>query len=265
MKSCLKLCDKKINKSFLENKSKFKKITSTLNSLRVLLKKKLFNSKHKVTNINSFLKMSIIKASRLKKTKILFNFIKKKSIKQLNNNLNAAISLKKKKLKLEYILNTMLPYKVELKLNNFLSSKGTPMLFKAKYRKLYINYKQKKLNFYNKQFKEIFSSLAIALLLCKSSMLTLIISRVLGSGRFRFFKRNLYYIFNNLFLLQRKLCPFNAVRVNISGKFKGKAKRTNLRYKLSPGVFKIRSFIPSKINFYVGFVMTQTGIFGIKV
>jgi hypothetical protein len=173
--------------------------------------------------------------------------------------------LKKKKINLEYILNTILPVKLELRLNNFLNSKNTPSVFKKKYKKLYSIYKHKRLNFYNKQFKEVFSSLAISLLLCKSSMLMLIISRTLGNGRFRYFKRNLYYIFTNLFLLQRRICPFNAIKVNISGKFKGKAKRTNLHYRLSPGLFDIRGYTLSKINFYVGYVATQTGIFGIKV
>ena len=187
--------------------------------------------------------------------------VKKKTIKILNK----SVLLKKKKAKLEYLLNIMLPFKIELKLNNFLNSKNTPSVFKKRYKNLYSIYKHKKLNFYNKQFKEVFSSLAISLLLCKSSMLMLIISRTLGNGRFRYFRRNLYFIFTNLFLLQRRVCPFNAIKVNISGKFKGKAKRTNLHYKLSPGLFDVRSFILSKINFCVGYVMTQTGIFGIKV
>jgi hypothetical protein len=237
------------------------KLINKVNALKE--KKKLLLRRY---SLFFYIKKIFSHANSIKNNIILYNFLKKKNIRKSKHiHLNNYLSMKRKKIQLEYVLNILLPFRSEIKLNNFINSKTTPSLFRKNYKELYIIYKQKKLNFYNKQFKEIFSSLAVSLLLCKSSMLTLIISRALGVGRFKYFRRNLYYIFNNLFLLQRKICPFNAVKVNISGKFKGKAKRTNLRYKLSPGIFKPRSFFLSKINFHVGYVMTQTGIFGIKV
>jgi len=75
----------------------------------------------------------------------------------------------------------------------------------------------------------------------------------------------MYYLFNLVECLQKVYSFKNSIRINISGKFKGKANRTQLKYLKTFGQWGVRSMNDNIIDYHVGFVATRTGIFGIKL
>jgi hypothetical protein len=170
-----------------------------------------------------------------------------------------------KKKKIENFLKYFTNKNVELKLRNFIKSSKTSYKFKQIYINFYNDLRQNKINFFNRQFKEIYSTTSLALYLSKSKILVYLFSLVIGYGRYRLLKKNLYYLFNLVEALQNVYCTHNSIRVNISGKFKGKAKRTQLKYFKTTGDWDVRTIDGGLLDYHVGFVGTRTGIFGIKI
>jgi hypothetical protein len=188
-----------------------------------------------------------------------FNAISHKNL--LSNGYHLLI----KKKKIENFLKYFIKKNVELKFRNFIKSSKTSYKFKQIYLNFYNDLRQNKINFFNRQFKEIYSTTSLALYLSKSKILVYLFSLVIGYGRYRLLKKNLYYLFNLVEALQSVYCTHNSVRINISGKFKGKAKRTQLKYFKTNGMWNVRTVDNGLLDYHVGFVGTRTGIFGIKI
>jgi hypothetical protein len=172
--------------------------------------------------------------------------------------------LLKKRIIIERNLSILLKKKVEVKLKNFLKSSVSEK-FKLVYKSFYNHLLLNRVNFFNKQFKEVYSMLSLGIFLVKAKLVVSLLATVLGYGRYRYFKKNMYYLFNLIECLQNIYSYKGSIRINISGKFKGKAKRTQLKYLKTPGRWNVRTVDSSIIDYYVGFVGTKTGIFGIKV
>jgi hypothetical protein len=220
---------------------------------------KMFNRRkciRKAFSKTIFMEKVIERARELNMTYVFK--IKKKSNKQI-------IYLKKKKLKLVKQLTTVLSKKVEVKLNNFLRSSKTPRKFKIAYALIKKNLYRHKFNFFNKQFKEIYAALSISFFLTKAKPIVQLFSVVIGYGKFRNMKKNMRYMFNLIRYFSNVYSFKRCVKLNIYGKFKGKAKRTQIKFVKTSGDWNIKSYNSGLSDFHVGYVGTGTGVFGIKL
>jgi len=224
------------------------------------------------------LKINILsKASNRKLFKIFYKRIKNKKLvdrtkkditiqKKRKYFLKNYFSILKKRINIENYLTVTTKKHCEVKLRDFFKTPVISQSFKRFYTNFYTHLLTDRINFFNIQFKEIYTSLSLGLYLVRSKFIIQIFSILIGHGRYRFFKKNLYYLFGLVEHFQRYYyASKGCVRINISGKFKGKANRTQLRYLRTVGVWNIRTLDSSIIDYAVGFVATRTGIFGIKV
>jgi hypothetical protein len=184
------------------------------------IKKKLFIIKFNILTLN--LKSKFF--NLLSKEKTEYSVPKKKFP------LKQTYYLLKKKKKIEDYLSVFLSRCVELKLINFLRSSKSSMKFKNVYKGFYKDLMRNKINFFNRQFKEIYSSISLGMYLSMSKMICNLFALVIGYGRYRLLKKNLFYLFNLVECMQKTYSYSYSIRINISGKFKGKAKRTQLKY-----------------------------------
>jgi len=94
-----------------------------------------------------------------------------------------------KKKKIERYLSIFLNKPVEIKLKNFIKSLGGSRKFRLIYKKFYRALRMDKINFFNKQFKEIYSSISIGIYLSSSKLIVYLFSLVIGYGRYRSLKK----------------------------------------------------------------------------
>lgn len=142
----------------------------------------------------------------------------------------------RKRHKIENYIKFLTKMNVEIKLKNFIKSSRSSKKFKIVYKNFYDTLRLNKINLFNRQFKEIYASLSLGMYLSKAQFLVNLFAIVIGYGRYRLLKKNLYYLFSLVECLQSIYCRYNSIRINISGKFKGKAKRTQLKYLKTSGL-----------------------------
>jgi hypothetical protein len=202
------------------------------------------------------------KLLRLHKRTYFKRTINKKIKKRFSIN---KLFLLKRQLKIKNQLSLFLKKDVNLKMKNFLKSKKTSRKFKLVYvrgKKKLLKYKH---NFFNKQFKEVYAVLSFGVFFFKAKPIVYLFSQIIGHIRFRNMKKTMFYIFNLIATIQKMYSLHRRIRLNISGKFKGKAKRTQLKYIKTRGAWGVRTVDSNLIDFHVGYVATSTGIFGIKL
>lgn len=175
--------------------------------------------------------------------------------------------LLKKKIKIKNQLSLFLKENVvNLKMNEFLkSNRRLSRSFRVIYKKVKKKLLEYKLNFFNKQFNEIYAVLSFGVFFLKAKSIVQLFSKIIGYTRFRYIKKTVHYIFNLISTIQKFYSTNRRIRLNISGKFKGKAKRTQLKYIKTQGILGWKTFDQNLIDFHVGYVATSTGIFGIKL
>lgn len=249
-------------------KDKLKKNVIPINRImRILNKREVFLSKLIALRAIS----SKFYSKRTHKKRKLLWLHKKTHLKRvLNKKVKKRFSknrffLLKRQLKIKNQLSLFLKKDVNLKMKNFLKSKKTSRKFKLVYikaRKKLLRYKH---NFFNKQFKEVYAVLSFGVFFFKAKSIVYLFSQIIGYVRFRYMKKTIFYIFNLLSTIQKLYSLHRRVRLNISGKFKGKAKRTQLKYLKTKGIWGVRTVDANLIDFHVGYVATKTGTFGIKL
>lgn len=174
-----------------------------------------------------------------------------------------------KRIALENKLSKVLGKRVELSLFNVYNKWNNKLIDKPTitYKYIYSFIKRSKHWRYNKNFKEIFTSLFTGLLYCKSYMISSVLSKMMGATkRFNYLKKLLLNFEKLLRLIIESAFNSTVLCVHVSGKFKGKARRTNLIYfKRSPLNFNPRTLDKALYSYSNDYALTTTGSFGIKI
>ncbi len=222
-------------------------------------------------------KNNLKKKNALKKKLYFFNIIKKQdnyfwwvlinSTKKIiiKKSKNLRFKLLKKKIKLEQILTFILKKPVEIKIQDILSSKKITYKFRKSAKKLasFLK-KKKKIKRYLQKIENI-NLITLGLFFNNSLLISSILARTLSSVKFKFFKKTLATFKTILQTIHATIIPYNSIRINISGKFKGKARRTNMVYFCFGVTFKYKLMNKNIFDYTVDYINTFAGVFGIKV
>jgi hypothetical protein len=173
--------------------------------------------------------------------------------------------LLKKKIKLEQILTFILKKNVEIKIQDILASKKITYKFRknAKVLASFLK-KKKKIKRYLQRLENI-NLITLGLFFNNSLLISSILARTLSSVKFKFFKKTLATFKTILQTIHATIIPYNSIRINISGKFKGKARRTNMLYFCFGVTFKYKLMNKNLFDFNVDYINTYAGVFGIKI
>ena len=174
------------------------------------------------------------------------------------------LSLKLKRLKLERFLNFFFQVPIEIKIQH---------IFKSKYKmvklRLLNTYIQNRCEFSRlrvfPQLKETLNSLLIGCFFLKSGLVANIISKLMHEIPYRILKKQIFNLKKLLRIILRFLHGIITIRVELVGKFRGKAKRTNLIHFQEGSILPTSTINLQQVDYSMDYTKTVVGIFGIKV
>ena len=119
---------------------------------------------------------------------------------------------------------------------------------------------------HNKSYKEIVFSTYISFLYCKGWMLVSTLSRLMSMTRRFSLLKKLAFTYEALLkhVISSSFVGLS-ICIHISGKFKGKARRTNLLYFRNGSNFSFKTFDKTIHDYSAADALTNTGSFGIKL
>ena len=170
-----------------------------------------------------------------------------------------------KKNKLEQSLTFLAKQKVELKLTDILQSKKSSAKFRKSYRYACKKLKRSQEFKFYKQLKETISVITLGLFFSNSILVANLFARTINMSPFKFLKHTLKNFIAILTLVHSAVTPYNSIRINISGKFKGKARRSNMIYFKKGRRFSYNTMDFNQMSYTVDYVQTTAGIFGLKI
>ena len=252
-------------KKKVSNKSKVikKKYKPKLKELSPLI-----NFNYKPKPIKYTLRKSIKKLNvkKIKQNYILwhsFYEVKKHLVSSKKKKYRLKLALKKNRL--EQILTFILKKKIEIKLKDIIRGGKNSLKIKKSYKLICKKLKYKKEFKFYKQLKETISILTLGLFFNNCLLISNLFARTINMIPFKFLKRTLKSFMDILTTTHATITPYNSIRLNISGKFKGKARRSNMIYFKRGKQFTYKTMNFNQFNYTVDYIRTSAGVFGLKI